>query len=481
MAKHRNQEWIVVTEDARTVPVIEILTGRGFITGKSGSGKSNSASVIAEELLENGYNLLIVDTEGEYFGLKERYELLHVGADDYCDVQVGPEHAEKIAEIAIKRNMPVILDVSGYFEVVEAMELIEKVVTHLYKLEKEERKPFLLMVEEMQEYLPQKGGGTDLAKLLERVAKRGRKRGLGICGMSQRPSSVDKDFITQCDWMIWHRLNWETDVNVVRNILGSERAKNIQEFDPGEGILMTDWDDKVEHVQFRRKKTHDAGATPGLESYERPDLKAVGSELISEIKGAGPHTEMREFEGFSGEDEDDSGLDEPELVDDAPGEGVGATSIEAGGSANTQSRSETNSGGPGVERVDVLDEPLENLTVANESPETTADAENPQGLLERERRRSEILEDEVRELRQILEAVGDTDRPALAEAATEAGPSPGESPAPAETPSIEPPRPPRRPPNRTGTAGTLVEFGEMVIYLLKSTWYRLRLFRYNHL
>ena len=32
-----------------TLSVVEVLTGRGFITGKSGSGKSNSASVIVLE------------------------------------------------------------------------------------------------------------------------------------------------------------------------------------------------------------------------------------------------------------------------------------------------------------------------------------------------------------------------------------------------------------------------------------------------
>jgi DNA helicase HerA-like ATPase len=49
--------------------------------GKSGSGKSNSASVVVEELLDDGYPVLIVDVDREYFGLKEEYELLHLGAD----------------------------------------------------------------------------------------------------------------------------------------------------------------------------------------------------------------------------------------------------------------------------------------------------------------------------------------------------------------------------------------------------------------
>ena len=41
------------------------------ILGIRGSGKSNTAGVIFEELLRNNYPLSIIDIDGEYFGLKE--------------------------------------------------------------------------------------------------------------------------------------------------------------------------------------------------------------------------------------------------------------------------------------------------------------------------------------------------------------------------------------------------------------------------
>lgn len=422
MSGDRRDEWIVVTEDAKTLPIIEVLTGRGFITGKSGSGKSNTAGVVAEELLESGYNLLIVDTEGEYFGLKEEYELLHVGADDYADVEVDVDQAESIAEIAIKKNMPVVLDVSGYFSAEEARELITAVLKHVYHLEQEARKPFLIMVEEMQEYLPQRGGGTELAELLERIAKRGRKRGLGICGMSQRPSSVDKDFITQCDWMVWHRLTWDTDLNVVRNILGSERANSIQDFDAGEAILMTDWDDTVERVQFKRKRTHDAGATPGLEQYERPDLTTVGGELLNELEAAGASVESESSE------------DPPESVQAEPVE----QSVEA----------------PEDMAADI---DLE-----------AADSDEIRERLAEERRKNEVLTAEIQELRSILRGVkGEETAPTVAESPT------------TPKPDLKPPRPPRRPPNRDGVGGNMVEFAQLMIYLLRTAWYRVRV-RYHY-
>jgi hypothetical protein len=264
-------ESIVVSEDGYSLPVIEVLTGRGFITGKSGSGKSNTASVIAEELLASGVSILIVDTDGEYYGLKEQFDLLHAGADGNCDVEVGAEDAEEIAETAVVEDVPVILDVSGYMDGATVDEIIKSVVEALFRIEKEERKPFLLFVEEVHEFIPETGGLDDLGEMLIRVAKRGRKRGLGMVGMSQRPAAVDKDFITQCDWLVWHRLTWDNDTKVAGQIMGSDYSDAVQDLDTGEAFVMTDWDEVITRIQFRRKRTLDAGATPDLSALENTD------------------------------------------------------------------------------------------------------------------------------------------------------------------------------------------------------------------
>ena len=267
-----------------SLPVVEILTGRGFITGKSGSGKSNSASVVAEKLLDGGFGLLIVDIDGEYYGLKEEYEILHVGGDEECDIQVTTEHAGKLASLALEQNVPIILDMSSYLDESEAQELLTAVARSLFAKAKKQKQPFLLLVEEVHEYIPEKGSVGECGKMLIKIGKRGRKHGLGICGISQRPADVKKDFITQCDWLLWHRLTWNNDTKVVRRILDGEYADAVESLDDGEGFLMTDWAESVQRVQFYRKRTFDAGATPGLEDFQRPDLKSVSDDLVSELK-----------------------------------------------------------------------------------------------------------------------------------------------------------------------------------------------------
>ncbi|SDQ47642.1 ATP-binding protein [Halopelagius longus] len=276
------------------LPVVDILTGRGFVTGKSGSGKSNTASVIIEKLLSNNFPVLIVDTDGEYYGLKEQFELLHAGADDECDIQVSSEHAEKIASLALEQNVPIILDVSGYLDEDDAQKLVTEVAKNLFAKEKKLKKPFLMLVEECHEYIPEGGGMDEAGKMLIKIGKRGRKHGLGIVGISQRPADVKKDFITQCDWLVWHRLTWQNDTKVVGRILGSEYADAIEEMGNGEGFLVTDWSESIRRVQFRKKQTFDAGATPGLDDFERPDLKSVDGNLVSELQSISDEKARRE-------------------------------------------------------------------------------------------------------------------------------------------------------------------------------------------
>jgi len=278
------------------LPVVDVLTGRSFITGKSGSGKSNTASVVIENLLSNGFPVMIVDTDGEYYGLKEEYEILHAGADDECDIVVSPEHAEKLANLALEQNVPIILDVSGYLEEETANELLLEVVKQLFAKEKRMKKPFLLVVEECHEYIPEGGGMDETGKMLIKVGKRGRKHGLGIVGISQRPADVKKDFITQCDWLCWHRLTWDNDTKVVGRILGSKYASAVEDLGDGEAFLMTDWDESIRRIQFHRKETFDAGATPGLDDFERPELKSVSSDLVGELQSISDEKERRESE-----------------------------------------------------------------------------------------------------------------------------------------------------------------------------------------
>ena len=323
-------DGLAVAEDESVrFPTADVLTGRGFVTGKSGSGKSNTASVVAEELLERGRGLLVVDTDAEYYGLAERYEMLTLGPGDHCDLDPREVEPASLAGLAVEENVPILVDVSELGP--EADELLGAVLDALFTAEKAARHPYLVLVEEVHEFLPERGGSDELSETLIRIAKRGRKRGLGICGLSQRPASVSKDFITQCDWLVWHRLTWDNDTSVVDRVAGAEAAEDVQSLDDGEALVMADWEPSLRRVQFRRKHTTDSGATPNL-SESRSTLPAIGGDVVARAR-----------RGTATDEDDAADVDHTNLpvADDS---GDGGDSAEAGTSGRRTRRPAGNGG-----------------------------------------------------------------------------------------------------------------------------------------
>ncbi len=286
--------------DGETLPAQEIVTGRGFITGKSGAGKSNTVTVVLEELFELGLPALVVDTDGEYWPLRERYDVLHVGGDADADTIVDESDADRLAELAIGDGVPIILDVSA-FDADATAAIVEEAVGALFARAKRERRPYLLVVEEIHEYLPQRGS-DDLSELLTAVAKRGRKYGLGLVGASQRPASVDKDFITQANWMVWHRLTYETDTGKAAQNLGKEYEEPVSSLADGEAFVQADWLEAVTTLQFRRKHVRDVGSTPDIKPFVESPTMHDTDTLIERFEGG---------ESGGGESAEDAARDDP--------------------------------------------------------------------------------------------------------------------------------------------------------------------------
>ena len=187
------------------------------ILGIRGSGKTNTSAVILEELLKYNMPLTIVDIDGEYWGLKEKYEILAVGKSENVDVKIEVEHAEYVAEVSISKNVPVILDVSGYLNE-KIYKLLFKYFKRIWYLAGKFRKPYMIILEEAHEFIPQ-GIKTDLKEVITRIALRGRKRGLGAVIISQRSAKVEKDVLSQAEILFLHKVVHPADLKVYKEIL----------------------------------------------------------------------------------------------------------------------------------------------------------------------------------------------------------------------------------------------------------------------
>ena len=94
-----------------------------------------------------------------------------------------------------------------------------------YKLweNKDERKsnPILLVCEEAHRYVPNTGEAQykEAQSAIRRIAKEGRKYGIGLMLVSQRPSEVESTVLSQCNSWIVLRLTNSNDKNYVANML----------------------------------------------------------------------------------------------------------------------------------------------------------------------------------------------------------------------------------------------------------------------
>jgi hypothetical protein len=86
---------------------------------------------------------------------------------------------------------------------------------------REPSRPILLVCEEAHRYVPsdRDTGGVAVRKSIERIAKEGRKYGVALGLVTQRPSDLAEGVLSQCGTMISLRLNNDRDQAYVRNAM----------------------------------------------------------------------------------------------------------------------------------------------------------------------------------------------------------------------------------------------------------------------
>ncbi len=262
----------------------QTLVGRSIaVLGITGSGKTNTAAVLIEELLSNDLPLTIVDIEGEYWGLKEQFEILVAGRSEHAELEIGPENAGKLAEISIKRGISVILDLSDFTQE-ESYEFLLEYFKSLWATSSVTRQPYQIVLEEAHEFVPQ-STSTPLKQILTRIALRGRKRGLGIILMSQRSAKVEKDVLTQASLLFLHKVVHPIDLRVYKDLIPLPAAQvedMVRRLRPGEAIVVFNHEANI--VQLRLRHTFHAGSTPTWNQIAQPKLRKLDAGMLKELR-----------------------------------------------------------------------------------------------------------------------------------------------------------------------------------------------------
>ncbi len=112
--------------------------------------------------------------------------------------------------------------------------------------EKEKRHPVALLCDEAHLYIPERhesGVSEEGLKSFERIAKEGRKYGVGLTVISQRPAEVNRTVLSQCNNFVAMRLTNGDDQAVIRRLMPDTLggfAELLPILDIGEALVVGD-------------------------------------------------------------------------------------------------------------------------------------------------------------------------------------------------------------------------------------------------
>ena len=116
------------------------------------------------------------------------------------------------------------------------------------------QQPLLVVLEEAHNYL--KTGEENIAsRTVQKIAKEGRKYGVGLLLVSQRPSELDETVLSQCGTMIALRMNNSRDRAHVQNAIQDElhnMVDSLPSLRTGEALITGEGIRIPSRIQFYR-------------------------------------------------------------------------------------------------------------------------------------------------------------------------------------------------------------------------------------
>ncbi|MGH6944151.1 MAG: ATP-binding protein, partial [Geminicoccaceae bacterium] len=204
------------------------------------------------------------DGSGAYLGLIARIESLRADrryAFMFASLTVRDNMRQILAQLLRipGEGKPItIIDISGV-----PSEIVDVVVSVLFRLvfelavwsDRGAAPPVLLVCEEAHRYVPYDGASfAPTKRVISRIAKEGRKYGVTLCLVSQRPSELAIDSLSQCNTVFALRLTNEHDQGFVARAL-PENARwlvdSLPSLNTQEAVVVGDGVTVPVHIRFK--------------------------------------------------------------------------------------------------------------------------------------------------------------------------------------------------------------------------------------
>ncbi len=147
----------------------------------------------------------------------------------------------------------------------EIQELVAaRVCSDLFMARKKEKiPPAMLVIEESHTFAPERGFKKSISNdILRTIASEGRKFGLGLTVVSQRPARVDKNVLSQCNTQIILKVTNPNDLDAIKKGvegLNSEMQDEIKSLPTGVALLVSNDIEKPIFVDVRIRKSKHGG------------------------------------------------------------------------------------------------------------------------------------------------------------------------------------------------------------------------------
>lgn len=251
---------------------------RAGIWASSGRGKSYAVGVMAEEFLEAGFPVVIIDPEGEFWTFREKYRTLVIGGSHGDIPYTNSRNAVKeILKAAITQKLALIFDLSDSVSNASQQKLALPVLEELFLLMTKEKKNVGLFIEEVQIFAPQSATAVT-SEIMTRIAKQGRKRGILLVVASQRTQAVSKEFMSQLNFPIIGGFEEKLDYEAVKHHAGGKNFNDLYNLPVG-----TFWFPRLNACyQIRRRRVTHGGDTPAIGEEIRL-VKTVKDDKLDKV------------------------------------------------------------------------------------------------------------------------------------------------------------------------------------------------------
>lgn len=256
-----------------TLPLSAVTETFGILAAR-GSGKSNLAAVLAEQMFDAGLPFVVVDPVGSWFGLRAGADgqkdgglPIPIFGGHHGDVPLERGGGELLADLVVSKRLSCVLDLSAFESESAKKQFLLAFAQRLYLKNTD---PLHLFLEEADDYIPQRPM-RDEAQLLrawENIVRRGRSRGLGMTLITQRSASISKSVLTQVQTLFVLRTTGPQDRAAIEawvkyHDTDDKVLSSLSGLASGEGWAWSpQFLGRMSKHKFHRRRTFDSGATP---------------------------------------------------------------------------------------------------------------------------------------------------------------------------------------------------------------------------